>query len=272
MGAYPGEKESDGECTGRYSIVFLVSKKLKNPTKKIPKYYVVDLPELGKKRIPTDIVETQKYQLRSANLGDKIKRKNLGEFGTNGMFLVKEGQVFACTNAHVLLPDMISANETHFFKPLSDQTFPDVTLIGSDGTRSNAHLQEGFFNGIDAAIARMDDPNDVENRIPGSGKPAGIKVIQSDDVGMQVQMQGLVSGKSKGKVLKVGLTIPTSIPEVFLHDLVETSIISRKGDSGSPVLNAARRITGIIIGGTATTTLVVPIDKILGKFECDLLT
>lgn len=271
IGAYPGEKVTNNKHTGRYSIVFLVTKKQKNPPKEIPKYFAVKIPGFGKKNVPTDVIRSKTFKLKSANLADKIKRTSLNSSGTNGIFLIRGQRIFACTNAHVLLPDMIAAGKTHFFKPINEQVQPNVAITNRNGQSHLAHLQEGFFDGIDAAIARMDDPKDVGNMLPGFGRPSGIKIIKSNEEGLSLQMIGQVTGTSKGFVGRIGLTISTPIPDVFLHDLVETTIFSEKGDSGSPVFTSTLRIAGIVVGGVGETTYVLPIDKILEFFRCDLL-
>ncbi len=271
IGAYPGEKFTEKKATGKYSIVFLVTKKPKNISKEIPKHFIVSIPGEGKKKIPTDVVISEKFKIRSADLCGKIKRPALTEFGTTGVYLTKDQEIFACTNAHVLLPDMINAGNTHFFKPVNQQTQPDVLVTNINGETFDAFLQEGFFTGVDAAIARMSNPADVGNEIPGLGRPSGIKVVGTNELGIPLQMSGLISGPRSGTVKRVGLSIGTSIPGVSLDNLIETSMFSQKGDSGSPVFNAALRIIGILYGGTTTTSLIIPINDILNSFECELL-
>ncbi len=271
IGAYPGEKITSGEYTGRYSIVFMVSKKQKKPAKAIPKHFELVVSKKGKKKVPSDVIKSKRIIFRTANLADKIKRKSLNDFGSNGIFLRKGQRIYACTNAHVLLPDMIDAGQTYFFKPINQQIQPTVSISNRQGETFDAYLQEGVFDGIDAAIARMDDPADVGNRLPGFGRPTGIIKIDSSDEGLFVQMAGFVTGASEGNVENAGLTISTPIPGVFLHDLIETSIFSRKGDSGSPVFTNTLKIAGIVLGGfDDAKTYIVPIDQILKFFQCDL--
>jgi predicted transcriptional regulator len=85
-------------------------------------------------------------------------------------------------------------------------------------------------------------------------------------------MAGSVTGISRGRVLRIGMTLSTPLSNVYLNDIIEASIFSQKGDSGAPVFNDALKIIGIILGGTSTTTYILPINKLLSSFQCNLLT
>lgn len=271
-GAYPGEKYTAGSPIGRYSIVFLVSKKEASPSLKLPSYFLVDIPGMGKKKVPTDVRKTGNIRLRSIDPGDKIKRTNFPDYGSIGVFLQQETTVFACSNSHVLLPDMISQGKTYFYRPTTQQTNPDVTLFDSNGQRFNGFLQEGHFDDIDAAIARIPDTSEVANTLKGLGDITGPRTIQSSDLGTAVTMVGLVSGVVRGKVNNVGITWPSPIGQAVFNNLVELSIVSRKGDSGSPVVDNALQIVGIIIAGDAIKSYMIPIEHIMDAFGCDLLS
>ena len=84
-------------------------------------------------------------------------------------------------------------------------------------------------------------------------------------------MSGLVSGLPIGTGTPVRVTLSSPIGTAIFNDLIEVSIISQDGDSGSPVLNAALRIVGIVVGGTPSSSYIITIDKILDTFKCDLL-
>ncbi len=271
VGAFPGEKHVNGRPSGKYSIVFLVSTKQKKPAVMIPPYFNILIPGEGKKKILTDVVKAEKFKLRNANLGDKTKRRNSRQFGAIGAFLAQDGDVFACSNSHVLLADMVRRGESYFFRPINQQQEADVILIDHRGNQFNAFLQEGFFDDIDAAIARVADSSIVGNEIPGLGGPTGALTVQSSDIGLPIQMAGLVSGLRQGEVTRVGITLKSPIGNALFQDLIETSIISRDGDSGSPILNDALRIIGILVGGTLSFSYIIPIDKILNAFKSDLL-
>jgi hypothetical protein len=264
IGAYPGEKITKNLYTGRYSIVFLVSRKLKYPSREIPKSFIVNFPQEGQMKIPTDVIKTEKIKFRAANLSDRTKRINLQSFGSIGAFLTDGVNIYACTNAHVLLPDMIRAGKTYFQ--------PDTILFNSSGQTVNSFLQEGFFDDIDAVISRVEDNSLVGNSIPGFGIPTGTKNILTNEINYPLQMAGSVTGISRGRVLRIGMTLSTPLSNVYLNDIIEASIFSQKGDSGAPVFNDALKIIGIILGGTSTTTYILPINKLLSSFQCNLLT
>ena len=53
--------------------------------------------------------------------------------------------------------------------------------------------------------------------------------------------------------------------------LIETENISGPGDSGAPVLTEDNKLVGMVIAGTPTTTIVMPIKAILGALDVELL-
>jgi hypothetical protein len=271
-GAYPGEKHIGGEPSGKYSIVFLVSNKQKKPLVMIPSYLTVTLPGEGQKKIPTDVRKMEKMRLRNPEPGDKIKRSALSQFGSIGVFVQQNQDVFACTNSHVLLPEMIQNGDSFFFRTRSQQITPDVVLIDQDGNAVDAFLQAGHFDDIDVAIARIADPSVISNQLPGLGTISGLRKIESNDVGLSIKMVGLMSGLQEGVVNNVGISMPSPIGQAVFHDLVEISIVTASGDSGSPVVNNALKIAGIIVGGTPSVSYMIPMDIILDTFKCDLLS
>lgn len=268
-GAYVGMKHSKNKKTGKYAIVFLVSSKEEKPTSKIPAFFEVKINEKLTK-IPSDVVEQESINFH-ASLSDRTKRLVLGDFGTVGVFLLRNGATYLCTNAHVLIPDYIKNGQLHYFKPISQQIQPDVTIFNGAGQNGVAYLEEAIFNGLDAAIARVDNATHITNSIPGYGFPTGMFNVTQANIGYPLTMQGSVSGPRSGYVMRVGITISTPVPGNSLHNLVEVSIFSQRGDSGSPVFNTALKIAGIIIGGTSTSTYIMPITDVLNYFQCKLL-
>ncbi|KIC95492.1 trypsin-like serine protease [Flavihumibacter solisilvae] len=271
IGAYPGKKIREGAFTGRYAIVFMVSDKQLDPSVKIPRQIKVRIPGEGSKLIPTDVVKKDRFKLLGANLSDNIERIGSDISGTNGVFLIKGSNVFACSNAHVLNPKMLQNGLTHFVRPKEEQLQPDVRLSNSRGERFNAFLQEAFFGKIDIAVARMDEPGNVDNRIPGFGKPTGIKIISQANRGLKVTMIGGISGKQSGMILNVGVSQPVEDTGFTLQNLIEADFFSDHGDSGSPVFADPLKIIGIVVGGRNGLTYIIPIDKILSAFKLDLL-
>jgi hypothetical protein len=269
IGAYPGQKTRNKQSTGRYSIVFMMTEKKKNPETPIPTHYSVSVPGLGKKKVPTDVIETERFVLKGSNLCDRAQRKSFQEVGAVGAFLVKDGNIYACTNTHVVRPEVFRDLNTDFYCPIDKQYQPDVLLYNNDGKQALAYLERAVFDGIDAAICRLDDPGTIGNEIPGIGLPTGIKEIKYGDRGYALRTVGAVSGLQRGVVENIGLTVSSPIPGIDLRNLIVTSMYTDNGDSGSPVFNEACQIVGIVVGGTSSKTYVIPIRDIIIQLGCD---
>jgi hypothetical protein len=266
VGVHPGKKIRNGKELNRYAIVFLVEKKAPSPGNMIPDHFMIKFRDGEKRKIPTDVVELGIFEFRAISLGDKNKRKDLTAFGSIGGFFTKDGNTYACTNMHVAFPDLISQQKTFFFRPVAQQFQPDVSLFNDSAETIDGFAEVAMFNGIDAALIRVIDTQ-VDNVLPGIGFPSGIFPMSTLDTNMQVTMLGGVSKKQAGKVSQFGVSIPTPVPNIRLDNLIITSIFSTSGDSGSPVYASDLKMVGIVIGGTATTTFVLPIESIVNTFK-----
>jgi hypothetical protein len=266
VGVHPGKKIRHGKELNRYAIVFLVEQKLRNPENMIPDHFMIKFRDGKTRKIPTDVVELGVFQFRSISLGDKNKRKDLTSFGSIGGFFSKDGNTYACTNMHVAFPDLISQQKTFFFRPVAQQFQPDVSLFNDGAETIDGFAEVAMFSGIDAALIRVIDTQ-VDNVLPGIGFPSGIFPMKSLEANMPLTMLGGVSKKQTGTVSRFGASIPTPVPNVKLDNLIITSIFSTSGDSGSPVYANDLRMVGIIIGGTPTTTFVLPIESIVNTLK-----
>jgi hypothetical protein len=260
VGAHPGKKFKAGRYLNKYSIVFLVNRKIKKPKHEIPKFLFIKFPDGAVKKIQTDVYEVEKFSLRSVRLGDRSQRMDLTSFGSIGAFFERNNQLYACTNMHVTLPDLLNQNKTYFYRPLNQQFQTDVFLFNTT-QQIQGFLEVGLFDKIDASMIRVND-NDVQNVLPSVGFPAGFSRINSFFAGMPLTMLGGVSRVQPGNILGFGVSIPTHIPGIRLDNLIIASINSVEGDSGSPVYTTDLKIAGIVIGGTVSTTYILPIEAI----------
>jgi len=265
VGAHPGKKYKKGRYLNKYSIIFLVTKKFKNPKSKIPEYFNVKFPDGKIKKILTDVNEMEKFSFRSVSLGDRNRRKDLNNFGSIGGFFERGNHLYACTNMHVTLPDLLSQNQTYFYKPVNQQ-FQTDTFLFNNFQSIEGFLEVGLFNKVDVSMIRVNAAN-IQNALPGIGFPSGFLPINSLTVGMSLSMHGGVSLNQPGSVLGFGVSIPTPITGIRLDNLIITSVRSVEGDSGSPVYTPDLRIVGIVIGGTISTTYVLPIQAIQNELD-----
>jgi hypothetical protein len=253
----------------RYCIAFLVEKKEIKPKNEIPKHYKVKINGV-KKIIPTDVVEVGVFQLNNIQLGDGIRNLFSNELGTFGLLLIDSNGIYALSNMHVLAPGYYNQNKNHFKINPEDQNQVDVELFNND-LKSYAFLQEGYFNGIDAAIARIKNISDFQNVFGQYGTPNGIREITySNYYQLNVSMRGLASGYKNGYVERIGINMPTKIPGAYLNNLIAANLGSKGGDSGSPVFDNSNNVIGIVVGASNGLTYIIPIIPILNSFQMNL--
>jgi len=53
---------------------------------------------------------------------------------------------------------------------------------------------------------------------------------------------------------------------MVLKDVITTTAISEAGDSGSPVLNESMKAIGVVVAGSQTQTVIVPVAQIIAAF------
>ncbi len=274
IGVHLGNKKRKGKELRYYSIVFYVEKKQKEDDLKvdevIPTHFVIKLGHEFKK-IPTDIIETGKLNLLSGiqpgegvfSLRLKPNRGTIGLFFENSV-----GDLYACSNMHVMAQDFLNQNRISFFKHKNQQAQPDIVLF-DDEIQIDAYLEKAIFNGIDVAIARIDDPIKIENSIPENGVPVGIKIINSSNFkNFPINKFGRISHETQGQIIGFSGLISTDIANVFLNNLIVAELKTEKGDSGSPVFDSSLNLIGIVVGGfkgdaSDMLTLIIPIAKII---------
>ena len=274
IGVHLGNKKRKAKELRYYSIVFHVEKKQKEEVLRvdqiIPTHFVIKLGNEFKK-IPTDVIETGKLNLLSGiqpgegvfSLRLKPNRGTIGLFFENNV-----NDLYACSNMHVMGQDFLNDNQISFFKPKNQQIQPDIVLF-DDEIQIDAYLEKAIFNGIDVAIARIDDPTKIENSIPENGVPVGIKIINSSNFkNLSIKKFGRISHETKGQITGFSGLIRTDISNVFLNNLIVAEIKTEKGDSGSPVFDDDLNLIGSVVGGfkggaSDKLTLIIPIAKII---------
>jgi hypothetical protein len=268
VGAHIGLKKRKRRKLRYYSIVFHVQRKRRPHPNPVPERLEVDIS--GKlTRVPTDVISTGGFRLFAIQPGHRAKNDGSNEMGSIGFFLTKNSGTYLCSNMHVLAPAHLT--QKFFYKPVAQQYQTDIQLFNVQGQQARAFLEKAIFNGLDAAIARLQEPSLFYNYIPETGLPSGqfaLNNLNSKDY--PLQMYGGKSGMRKGKVLEI--RVNKEVKGVQLFPLIKTNLFSEHGDSGSPVFNANRQIIGIIVGGDNHATYVLPTREILEYFEGQLFT
>lgn len=127
-------------------------------------------------------------------------------------------------------------------------------------------LPSGKTNLVDGAIARPIAPDLVAPDILEIGPVSG---SASATLGTFVKKSGRTTGLTKGKVTGLDATVEVDYggkTAVFRGQIV-SDILSRGGDSGSLIVDAANQAVGLLFAGGTTTTILNPIDAVLAALS-----
>ena len=274
LGVHIGYIETSGKYKRRYGIIFHVRKKYKNPSNFIPDEIEISIPKQGKKKIPTDVVEVGKFQLQSTHLGNKVKPLGKYKYGVeSGFFAKRNGLFYLVSNMHVLGNKYVRRGDKFFYRHINEQTRPDIKISDNKG----AFLEHGFFEDIDAAIARI-KPERINNNIPGYEKPKGYFVVNFNNLNImrkkKYKMYGATSNAVITRLMEIGkvVAIKPYGNQIFLTDLIKVTKCAIPGDSGSPVFEPrSMTLLGMVVGSDERFTYLIPIDKILNRFYAEFL-
>jgi hypothetical protein len=262
-----GAKESNGRITGDLAARVYVRKKL--PLADLPRRLRVPETIDG---LVTDVVPVGNLRLhaRPVPLGAGIGRVTGGR-GTLGC-IVENGidpDRFLLTAAHVIAPDDTARKGDAIIEP-SARDGGTQTIATLD--RFEALRVDGEANVIDAAVARLLRPADVELRLPRIGmlntEPLAPFVFQS------VRKHGATTFHTLGVVTGIRETLEFREPgarSLVYEDVFEITgcpgHFSEPGDSGAVVVDAlTNRPIGLLVGGRDTRSYLIPIDRILNHF------
>jgi hypothetical protein len=109
-------------------------------------------------------------------------------------------------------------------------------------------------------------------------KPSGVTVMRDGvtlasvrelQLGDKVHLYSLRQGFVEGTVEGVSVSVKINHPErgtITLTDVFQTSSISVGGDIGTPVFDARGRAVGVVVAGSGTTSIVVPMEQLCKAF------
>jgi hypothetical protein len=274
--------------------------------KKLP---LIQLPESARVptvlgSVPTDVVETgvifalqdPKDKMRPARPGISIGHYQITA-GTLGCLVQRNGQVFILSNNHVLansnnaqLGDAIlqpgpadggtSADQIgtlEQFVPVGFGISPGCGCSPFGLIRSllgipKPQVNEPGNNTVDCAIARPLSADLVNPDILNIGIPAGVGTAT---LGTPVQKSGRTTGHTTDQITQIDVTVSVNYGgtniAVFKNQLM-AGAMSQGGDSGSAVLDMDKQVVGLLFAGSASTTIMNPIQFVLDALQVQVVT
>jgi hypothetical protein len=295
-----GYKIAGGVQTDEPAVIVSVRQKM--PTAQLAEAEIVPK-TVGD--VKTDVIETgeivafqnPRQRMRPARPGVSI-----GHFaitaGTLGCLVRKNNQVYILSNNHVLansndaqIGDAIYQPGTADGGTAADQigTLAEFIPIAFDGTPAppvgclnqllsllglkprQPQQNEPGNNKVDCALARPTTPDLVTPDILNIGVPIGAGTAT---LGTPVQKSGRTTGYTTGSILQIDVTVTVNYggPLATFTGQLMAGAISQGGDSGSAVLDMNKRVVGLLYAGSATSTIINPIQFVLDMLGVEIVT
>lgn len=269
-GVHVGLKEvKDKQLDNCYAIVFHVTVKKKKPKKMIPPYFWISTRGKKKIKVDSDVIETGKFILHGIQIGDQTKNSGSGLIGTISFYFTSSNAVYLGSNMHVLAPNLINKGITSY--DLRNGDAPQQILL-TDGTiKSTGQLVVARFNGIDFALAQLDDPQDpaiIERSIKEIGPVNGFFTIdESNYKFVSTSFYGISSHHQDCNITEIRAVKHVSPPGIYLTNLIKFSPCTEDGDSGAPVIDQNQNMVGVIIGKDKKGSYALHIDDVINFFQ-----
>jgi hypothetical protein len=146
-----------------------------------------------------------------------------------------------------------------------------LQLLGAMGKPAAAIKNAPGDNKVDCALARPATLEVVTPDILNIGVPVGVGAAT---LGTQLQKTGRTTGYTRGSVQQIDVTAAVNYGgriAVFKSQLM-AGAMSQGGDSGSAVLDMDCRVVGLLFAGSAATTIINPIELVLGALKAEVVT
>ena len=124
-------------------------------------------------------------------------------------------------------------------------------------------------NRVDCALARPVREGDVSDEVLEIGRVAGTVEVH---VGVTVRKSGRTTGLTEGRITAIGATVRVVYGDqaaTFREQLV-AGPMSRPGDSGSLLVDAANRAVGLLFAGSDRSTVFNPIAAVRDSLGIDV--
>ncbi|MCS7059967.1 MAG: hypothetical protein RMN25_02270 [Anaerolineae bacterium] len=142
-------------------------------------------------------------------------------------------------------------------------------LVGG-GRSQAAPVNQPGNNKVDCAIAVLDDDGLASADILGIGAPSGVGAAT---LGTQIRKSGRTTGLTSGVVEQIDVSIRVDFngrSAIFTEQLL-AGAMSAPGDSGSVVLDLQGNVVGLLFAGSATATVITPIQLVLSALGIEVL-
>jgi len=190
--------------------------------------------------------------------------------GTAGAFFTLENQddIFMISNHHVLGAKEIGKRVV--FPSLDDANCNKLPIKSHEiGSSFWSHYDDY----MDVAIVKMDEGVKRNNytRCESIDMSAGIEEAVQ---GQKVFKCGRTTGLRKGEIIStfcyVKITFTKQRKYKIFKDQIMTTCMSKKGDSGSVLVNDKKEVVGLLFAGSKKKSFYNPINRVIDKFrkEC----
>jgi len=143
-----------------------------------------------------------------------------------------------------------------------NRSFNWLAKAVNSGTRFKTVTSKAVDNLVDAAIAKPVSAGVVSNDILEIGTIQG---TVSGELGMPVKKSGRTTGLTTGVISQVDVTANVSYGDnktALFTDQLMAGAMSQGGDSGSAVLTADNKLTGLLFAGSDSTTIINRIENV----------
>lgn len=259
--------------------------------------------------VRTDVVETGRFvafdaqtqRMRPAVPGLSIGLADDLSAGTFGCLVRREGRRFILSNNHVLAKSNRASPGSAVVQPgrrdggvSADRiaALAEFVPIAFDGeplpqppAGCGARLAQVFGvsrapaapvnqpgnNKVDCAIAALDDDALAGADILGIGAPIGTGAAT---LGTPVRKSGRTTGLTSGVIeqIDVSIRIDFNGPAATFTEQLLAGAMSAPGDSGSAVLDLQGNVVGLLFAGSATSTVITPIQLVLSALRVEVVT
>lgn len=248
----------------------------------------LDLPGVGP-TIETDVEEIGRVELEANTSRHRpaMPGCGLGHFevpvGTFGCLVRKRDEpdnLYVLSNSHVLANQgFCTAGDIVLQAGKHDGGLdPDDVLCELAEWVPFEFTDDGFPNLVDAAIARVRNPEEVTSFVNLLGVPKGVSTVVRR--GMLVRKAGRTTDLTIGEIKDVDYRLPMSYKtpdgegtgRVGLRDQVLCTRYTAPGDSGSAVFNTQGKIVGLHFAGSTSTSIFNKIGNVLDALGIDIVT
>lgn len=291
-----GYKVSGGVVTDELAVIVSVRRKVAEA-----ELSAADLVPKTIDGIRTDVIETgeivafqnPREKLRPARPGVSLGHYQITA-GTFGCLVSKGGERLILSNNHVIA----NSNNAQIGDPIwqpgradggtsADQIgtlaeFVPIYFTGAPGPGDGCSPLSVFLpkpkvqnapgdNKVDCALCRPTTPDLVNADILNIGVPAGAGTAT---LGTAIQKSGRTTGYTTGSIQQIDVTVNVNYggPIATFTGQLLAGAMSQGGDSGSAVLDMQKRVVGLLFAGSASTTILNPIQFVLDAMGVQIVT